>query len=62
MTDETKNISFSKPRPWPFRGGAESIDRKQKVLKLRSQNDIELLVEENRKSGKQVKKETMKVN
>ena len=42
-------------RHWSSRGGAEIINKREKLLKLRSQNGIELHVKEGRNRGKQIK-------
>ena len=53
-----RNISFSITTPgyWSYRECAETIHKLQKkILELRSQNDIELHVEEVRKRANQIK-------
>ena len=40
ITDENSSFSITAPRYWSSRGGAETIPKLQKLLKLRSQNDF----------------------
>ena len=49
ITDENNSFSFSTPGYWFSRCGAVTIHKLQKLLELRSQNDIKLHVEEVRK-------------
>ena len=46
ITNENNGSSISTLSYWTSRGGAETIDRLQHLLKLRSEKDIELHVEE----------------
>ena len=46
FTDENKSFSISTLSHWSSRGGAETINKLQKLLELRSENDIELHVKE----------------
>ena len=46
ITNENNSFSITIPGLWSTGGGAESIHKLQKLLELRSQNDIELPVEE----------------
>ena len=48
-TDENKSFSLLTPGRCSFRGVAETIIKLQKLLELRSQNDIELHVKEVKK-------------
>ena len=48
--DENNSFSIITPGFWSSRGGAETIHKLQKFLELRSQNDIELHVEEVKKN------------
>ena len=54
ITNENNSFSITTPSHWSSRGGAETIYKLQKLLELRSQNDIQLHVEV-RKRGKQIK-------
>ena len=58
ISDENKSFAFSIPGNWRFPNFSELgiIDKLNKLLKLRSQTDIELHVEEVRKRGNQTKK------
>ena len=55
ITDENNSFSITTPGHWSSRGGAETIHNLQKQLQLRSQNDVELHVEEVTKRGSQIK-------
>ena len=55
LTDENKSSAISAPSHGSSREGAETINRLQQILKLRSENDIKLHVEQVRKRGKQLK-------
>ena len=55
ITDENKSFSNTIPGHWSSRGDAEKINRIQKLLKLRSENDIKLHVEEVRKRRNLIK-------
>ena len=52
--DENNSFSITIPGLWSSRDGAETINRLQKLLTLRSEKDIELHVEEVRKRGNQI--------
>ena len=56
ITDENKSFSTSTPSHWSSRGGAEAINTLHQILKLRSQKDIELHVEEFQEKRNQIKK------
>ena len=56
LTDENNSFSNTIEGHWSSRGGTENINRLQKVLQLRSKNDIKLHVEEDRKRGNQIVK------
>ena len=45
-TTDEKRFSFTKPEYWFSRGGEDTINKMQKVLELRHQNDLALHVEE----------------
>ena len=53
-TDENNSFSITTPGHWFSRGGEEPFYILQKLLELKSQNDIELQVEEIRKKGNQI--------
>ena len=53
-TNENKSFSITIPRYWSSRGGVETIQKTKNFSELRSQNDLELHVEEVRKTGKQI--------
>ena len=55
MTDENNSFPITTPGNFSSRGGAETIIKLQRLLGVRSQNDIELHVEEVRKRGNQMK-------
>ena len=61
IPDENKTSSITTPARWSSRGGAETMNRLQKLLETISQKYIELQVEEVKKSGNQ-KKETRNIN
>ena len=62
ITDENKCFSITTPGYLTFRGGVETIIKLRELLELRSQNHIELHVEEVRKRGNHEKKETSNIN
>ena len=49
ITDENKSFSITIEGPWSWRGVAETINKLQTLLQLRSKNDIKLHVKEVRK-------------
>ena len=51
ISSEKKSFSITIPWHWSARGGVETINGLQKLLKLRSENDIELHVAEVKKWG-----------
>ena len=53
--NENKSFSTTTPGHWSTRGGAESIYKLQKLLELKSQNNIDLRVKEVRKTGNLIK-------
>ena len=55
ITNENNAFSISIPGYWSSRGGAETIHKLKKLLELRSQNDIELHVQEFNKRGNKTK-------
>ena len=55
MSDENKSFSISTPGNCNTEDGEELINKVNKLLKLRSENDIELHVEEIRKRGNGIK-------
>ena len=61
ITNGNKSFSITTPSHWSSRRGAETIDKLQKVLKPRSENDIGLHVKEVEKRGNKIKK-TRNVN
>ena len=61
-TNENNSFSITTPGHWSSRGGAETINKLKKLLKLRSENDIELHVKEVEKRGKKIKKDTRNMN
>ena len=54
-TDENKSFSITTLGFWFSRGRAETINRLEQILKLRTEYDIELLVGEVRKKRNQMK-------
>ena len=56
MTDENNSFSITTPGQWSSGGVAETINKLQKFLEFRSQNDIKLHVGEVRKRGNQTEK------
>ena len=46
VTNEKTSFSTSSPGHWPSRRGAETINRLQNLIGLRSQNDFDLHIEE----------------
>ena len=54
-TNKNSSFSFSTPSHWFSTGGAETINKLQNLLELRSQTDFELHVEEVRNRGNQRK-------
>ena len=57
ITNENNSFSFTTPGHWFSRGGAETFHKLQKLLELRSENDIELHVKETEKRGHEIKKD-----
>ena len=55
ITDENKSFSITTPGYWCSRGGAGTIQKIQLLAELRSQNDVDLHVEELGKRVNQVK-------
>ena len=55
INDENNSFSNTIPGHWSSRGGAEKINRLQRLLKIRSENDIKLHVEEVRERGNLIK-------
>ena len=55
ITDQKKSFSITTPADWCCIGGAELINKLQKLLEMRHSNDIELLVQKVRKGGNQRK-------
>ena len=55
ITKENNSFSITIPGHWSPRGGAETITRLHQLLKLRSQDDIGLHVQEVKKRGTQIK-------
>ena len=55
ITNENNSFSITKPIHWFSRGGGETIYKLQKLLQLRSENDIDLHVKEVEKRGNQIK-------
>ena len=51
ITDEKNSFSIRRPSYWSLRGRAETINKLQNLLELKSQNDFALHVEEIRKRG-----------
>ena len=56
ITNENNSFSIITPGDWSSRGGEETINKLQKLLKLRSQNDIKLQMEVVRKRENQIKR------
>ena len=54
-TDGNNSFSISIPGHWNSKSAEEIIDELNKLLELRSENDIELHVEEVTKRGNQIK-------
>ena len=50
-TDENNTFPVFTPGHWFTRGGAETSNKLQKLLQLRSQNDLQLHVNEVKKKG-----------
>ena len=46
ITNKNRSFSIIKPGHWYARGGAETINKLQKLLEMRQNNDIKLHVEE----------------
>ena len=62
ITDKNNSFPTATPGYWSSRGGAETMNKLLKFSKLRSENDIELHVEEVRKRGNQKKQETRNIH
>ena len=62
LTNENNSFSITTPGHWSSRGGAETINKLQKLLKLRSENDIKVHVKEVERRGKKIKKDTRNMN
>ena len=56
MTNESNSSSISTPGHWSSRGRAETFNRLQNLIKLRSRNDIDLHVKKIEKRGTKFKK------
>ena len=54
-TDETNSLSITTPGHWNSKSAEKTIDELNKILQLRSQNNIELHVEEVRERGNKLK-------
>ena len=55
LTNEKISFSITIPGQWSSPGGSETIIELQKLLELRGQNDIKLLVEDIEKRSNQIK-------
>ena len=55
ITDENNGFSITVEGNWSSRGGAEAINKLQKLLQLGSKNYIKVHVEEDRKGRNQTK-------
>ena len=55
ITNKNNSLSFTIEGLRSSRGGVETINKLQKILQLRSKNDIKLHVEKVRKRGNQIK-------
>ena len=55
INNENTSFSFSIPGYWSCRGGAKSFRKVQKVFEVRSQNDIEVHIQELKKKGNHIK-------
>ena len=55
ITDKNNSFSFSTPGHWISEDGEQLFNKLNKILELRSENDIELKVKEIRERGNQVK-------
>ena len=51
ITDENNSFSFTIPGHWNSESAEKTIDKLNKLLEFRSENDIKLLVEQVRKKG-----------
>ena len=54
-TNENNRFSITTPSHWSSRGSAKALNKLQKLLKLTSENDIELHVREVEKRGNEIK-------
>ena len=55
IIDENNSFSITIPSQWTSESAEETIDELNKLLELRSQNDIELHVQEVKERGNQIK-------
>ena len=55
LTNENISFSITIPGHWSSPGGSETIIKLQKLLELRGQNDIKLLVDDIEKRSNQIK-------
>ena len=62
VTDENSSFTFSTPGHWNSVDGEELINKMNKLLKLRSENDIELYVKELGKNGTRIEIENTGFN
>ena len=62
ITNETKSFSISTPRHWSPQDGENLINEPNKLLELRSENDIELNVKEVAKRGTRIEVENIGYN
>ena len=51
ITNENNSFSITTPRHWNYESAQKTIDEPNKLLELRSENDIDLHVEQVRKKG-----------